>query len=70
VTSEVDGIVGRVEDIAEDGLVDICRRDSGALDRDLRGMNGKVDGGDSFELSAEGAERRSNSGKENYARVF
>jgi hypothetical protein len=44
VTREVDGIVGRVEDVAEDRLIDICRGNSRALDRTLRGVNGEIDG--------------------------
>src|ERR1700730_15255292 len=70
VTGEVDGIAGRVEDVAEDRLIDIGRSDSRALDGNLRGVNGKVDGGETFQLSPEGAERRSNRGKKDHARVF
>ena len=68
MTGEVDGIAGRVEDVAEDRLIDIGRSDSRALDRTLGGVNGKVDGGESFEPSAEGAEWRSDRGQEDYAR--
>ena len=64
---EINRIAGGVENVAEDGLIDVIGGDAGAIDRVFGCENGKIDGGRVLELAAEGAERGADGGKEDYA---
>ncbi len=56
VPREVHGVAARLEDVAEDDLVDLVGRDLRALERALRGDDAEVGGGGVAQRAAVGAE--------------